>query len=135
MTIHLLRAAQILALIQNEASTKVPLKYANYADVFSFDLAMELPKDTAINKHTIELRNDKPPPYGLIYSLGLVELETLKTYIKTHLKIWFIWPSESPAGALILFNKKLDGSFWLYGNYQGLNNLAIKNWHLLPLID
>ena len=90
MAIHPLREAQILALIQDEAPTKVLSKYADYADVFSFDLAMELPENTSINEHAIKLQNGKQPPYGPIYSLGPVELETLKTYIKTHLKTGFI---------------------------------------------
>ena len=49
------RAAQISALIQDEAPTKVPPKYVDYADIFSFDLAMELPKNTGINKHAIKI--------------------------------------------------------------------------------
>ena len=39
-----------------------------------------------------------------------IELETLKTYIKTNLKIVYIWPSKSLAGAPIFFNEKLDDS-------------------------
>ncbi len=63
-----------------------------------------------------------------------MELETLKTYIETHLKTGFIWPFKSPAGALILFDKKPDGSLRLCVDYWGLNNLTIKNRYLLPLI-
>ena len=48
--------------------------------------------------------------YELIYSLGLVELETLKTYIKINLANNFIRRSKSPVGALIFFDKKLDSS-------------------------
>ena len=84
------QAAQIAALKQDEAPIKVPPKYADYTDVFSLDLAMELPENTSINKHTIELEVGKQPPYGPIYSLELVELKTLKTYIKTNLKSGFI---------------------------------------------
>ena len=58
----------------------------------------------------------------------------MKTYIETHLKTRFIRLFKSPAAASILFNKKLDSSFWLFVNYQGLNNLTIKNRYLLPLI-
>ena len=90
MTMHLLQVTQITSLKQNDASTKVPSKYADYADIFSFDLVMELRKNTGINKHAIKLQDGKQPPYGQIYSLGLVELETLKTYIKIHLKTRFI---------------------------------------------
>ena len=135
MAIYYSRAAQILALIQDKPPTKVPPKYANYADVFSFDLAMELPQNTGINKHAIKLQDGKQPPYGPIYSLKPVELETLKTYIKTHSKTGFIWPFKSLVGALILFDKTPDGSLRLCVNYQGLNNLTIKNWYLLPVID
>ena len=131
MAIH---PSQISALIKDEAPTKVSPEYADYADVFSFDLAMELPENTGINEHAIELQDGKQPPYGLIYSLGPVELETLKTYIETHLKTGFIRPSKSPAGAPILFDKKPDGSLRLCVDYRGLNNLTIKNRYPLPLI-
>ena len=39
-----LQAAQIASLKQDEVPTKVLLKYADYADIFSFNLAMELQK-------------------------------------------------------------------------------------------
>lgn len=80
---------------------------------------MELPENTGINKHTLELIDGKQPPYKPIYSLGPVELETLKTYIKTHLKTGFIRSSKSPAGVPILFDKKRDDSLHLWVNYQG----------------
>ncbi len=96
---------------------------------------MELPKQTGMNKHAIELIEGKQPPYGPIYALSLVVLETLKTYIETYLKTDFIWRSKSPAGAPIHFNKKPDGSLHLYVDYQGLKNLTIKNQYPLPLID
>ena len=134
MTIHSLWKTQILALIQDEAPTKIPPEYANYADIFSFDLAMELPKNTGINKYAIELHDDKQPPYEPIYSLGPVELEIFKTYIETHLKSGFIWRFKFPIGISILFDKKLDNSFWLCVDYWGLNNLTIKNQYSLPFI-
>ena len=90
MAIHSSRAAQILALIQDEAATEVPPEFADYAEIFSYYLAMELLENTGINEYAIELQDSKQPPYGLIYSLGTVELETLKTYIKTYLKTGFI---------------------------------------------
>ena len=127
MAIYLSRVAQISVLIQDEAPTKVLPKYADYTYIFLFDLAIELPENTGINKHAIELQDGKQPLYKPIYSLGRVELETLKTYIETHLKTGFIQPSKSPVGAPILFNKKPNGSLWLCVDYQGLNNLTIKN--------
>ena len=73
--------------------------------------------------------------YSLIYSLGLVDLETLKIYIKANLASQFIKPSKSPSGAPILFVQKKDGSFRLCIDYRGLNNLTIKNCYPLPLIS
>ncbi len=96
---------------------------------------MELPENTGMNEHAIKLIDGKQPPYGPIYALSPVELETLKTYIKTHLKTVFIRLSKSPAGAPILFDKKPDSSLRLCVNYRGLNNLTIKNRYPLPLIS
>ena len=87
-----------------------------------------------MNEHAIELEEGKQPPFGPIYSLGPVELETLKTYIKTNLANNFIWPSKSPAGAPILFNRKPNGILRLYVDYRGLNNITIKNRYPLPFI-
>ena len=96
--------------------------------------AAELPENTGMNEHTIELEKSKQSLFGPIYSLGPVELETLKTYIKTNLANGFIRPSKSPAGAPILFDRKPDRSFCLCVDYRGLNNITIKNQYSLPLI-
>ena len=90
MSVHMERQAQVGALIFNKASTKVPVKYFDYSDVFSAENAVELPENTRINEHAIKLEEGKQPSFGSIYSLGPVELETLKTYIKTNLANGFI---------------------------------------------
>ncbi len=69
---------------------------------------MELLENTSMNEYTIKLIEDKQLPYGPIYSLRLVELEILKTYIEIQLKTRFIWPFKSLVGIFILFNQKLD---------------------------
>ena len=102
---HPSRAIQIAALKQDKAVIKVIPKYENYADIFSFDLSIKLPENSGINKYAIEVQNGKQPSYGPIYSLRLVKLEALKTYIKTYLKTGFIWSSKFLAGAPILFEK------------------------------
>ena len=121
-------------MIIEEAPTKVPAKYSDFADVFSLDLATELPEYTEINTHAIDLEESKQLPYGPIYSLWPVELKTLKTYIETNLASGFIYPSKSPADAPILFDRKPNRSFCLCVNYWGLNNINIKNQYLLPLV-
>ena len=108
---------QISGLIAEEAPTKVPTKCLDFADVFSSDLASELPEHTKINNYTIELVEGQQPPYGPIYNLGPVELETLKAYIETNLANGFIRPSKSSTSAPILFDRKSDDSLRLYINY------------------
>ena len=133
--IHPFQAAQIAALQWNKAFIEIPIECFDYIDIFSINLAMELPENTGINKHAIKLIKRKQLLYKLIYALSLMELETLKTYIKIYLKAGFIQPFKSPIGAPILFDKKLDNIFYLYIDYQGLNNLMIKNQYLLLLIS
>ena len=134
LDVHPSREPQISGLIAKEAPIKVPAKYSDFADVFSSDLATKLPEQTEINTHVIDLEEGKQPPYGPIYSLRSVELETLKTYIKNNLANDFICPSKSPAGTSILFNKKPDRSLRLCVDYRGLNNITIKNQYPLPFV-
>ena len=127
------KRAQIAHLKADKAPIEVPSEYADFANVFSSKLAAEL-SEHGISDHAIELVDDWQPLYGPIYSLGPVELETLKVYIENNLANGFIKPSKSPVGALILFDKKPNGSLKLCVDYQGLNNLTIKNWYSLLLV-
>ena len=131
---HPLRRTQIAHLKADKAFSEVPSKYADFADIFSLKLAAELPKHTRINDYAIELVDDRQPPYGPIYSLGPIELEILKVYIKNNLVSSFIKPSKSPARAPIFFDKKPDSSLSLCVDYQGFNNLTIKNQYLISLV-
>lgn len=72
-----------------------------YANIVSFNLAIKLYKNTGINKEVIQLLDSGELPYGPIYTLGLVNLETLKAYTKTRLKKQFIRPSKLTIGAPI----------------------------------
>ncbi len=119
----------------DEALSKVPSKYVNFINVFSLKLAAKFPEHTRINAHTIKLVDDQQPPYGPIYSLGLMELKILKAYIKNNPANKFIKPSNSFTRALIFLDKKLDDSLKLYMDYRDLNNLTIKNQYPLPLVE
>ena len=134
MPMYSKRQAQVEALLFNKASTNVPAEYSNYSNIFSAKNAAELPENTGMNEHTIKLKEGKQPLFSPIYNLEPVELETLKTYIETNLANGFIQPFKSPAGALILFDRKPDRSFRLCVDYRGLNNITIKNRYPLPLI-
>ena len=133
MTIHPACKAQIALLIIKEVT--ISAKYSDFTDIFAKKLAEVLFQRIKINKHVIELKESKQPPYRPIYSLKLVELKTLKTYIEINLANSFIRPSKSLANASILFIYKPNSSIYLYVNYQGLNNLIIKNRCPLLLIS
>ena len=70
---------QVEVQIFNKAPIEVPAEYSDYSDVFSVENIVEFSKNIKINEHAIELEEGKQPPFGLIYSLGSVELEMLKT--------------------------------------------------------
>lgn len=59
MLIHFSRAPLLAALQKKKAPTEIFSEYVNYIDFFSFDLAIELPENTSINKNTIELIESK----------------------------------------------------------------------------
>ena len=133
ITIYLSRKAHLALLLAKKVT--VPKKYSDFANVFSEKSANVFSEQTRVNEYIIELEDGKQLPYGLIYSLSPVKLKTLKTYIKTNLANSFIPASKSPVDNPILFVCKFNGSLCLYVNYQGLNNLTIKNQYPLPLID
>ena len=118
---------RIATLIADKALVIIPAEYLDFKNVFFKESTAVLPEYIEINTHAIELEKGKQPPYGPIYSLGPMELDTLKTYIKTNLVNGFICPSKSPVGTLILFNKKPNENLWLCVNYWGFNNITIKN--------
>lgn len=128
---HSSKRAQIAYLKVDKAFIKVSSKYTHFADVFLPKLVVKLPKHMMINNHAIEFIDDWQPHYGLIYSLGLMEFEILKTYINNNLVNGFIRSFKFPVGATIFFDNKLNGSLQLYANYWGLNNLTIKNQYPL----
>lgn len=118
----------------NETFTIIFLEYSNLVDVFSPKLVVELANYIRINNHIIYLINNKQPFCKLIYSPEFMELKILTTYIKINLANYFIIPLKSFVDAPIFFVWKFDNSFCLYVNYQGLNNVTIKNQYLLFLI-
>ena len=138
MLVHSKRKAQIKvqikALLFNKALTKVLAEYFNYNNIFLAENVVKLQKKTEINEHIIKLEEGKQPLFGPIYSLGPVELETLKIYIKTNLASDFIRLSKSSTKAPIFFDRKPNRNLHLCVNYWDLNNLTIKNQYLLLLI-
>ena len=90
MPVHSKKQAQIGALLFDEASTEILTEYVDYNDVFLTENAAKFLENTGINKHAIKLEDSKLPPFVSIYSLGSIELKTLKTSIKINLANDFI---------------------------------------------
>ena len=66
------------------------MKYSDFTDVFFSKLVLTLFQYTKMNNLAIKLINKQQLFYKPYYSLGLVELEILKTYIKINLANRFI---------------------------------------------
>ena len=115
ISIHPARKAKLALLLTKKVI--VPVKYLDFADVFLKKSANILLKQTNANEYTIKLEEGKQPPYRPIYSLRPVEIETYKIYIETNLANGFIQALKSPAGALILFVRKPNSSFYLCLDY------------------
>ena len=84
---------------------------------------------------TIELQPGTTPISKAPYRIAPAELKELKTQIEDLLDKGFIRPSVSPWGALVIFMKKKDGTMRMCIDHRQLNQVTIKNKHLLPRID
>jgi hypothetical protein len=112
----------------------IPEVYKDELEVFSEALSQTLPSSNEWD-HAIELEDGKTPPHILIYNLSQRELVILREYLDSSLEKGWIRNSKLPAGALILFVPKSDGSLRLCVDYRGLNKITVKNRYPLPLIS
>ena len=81
------------------------MEYSDFANMFFLEFALAFFKHIGINDHAIKLINKQQPLHGPVYNLELVELETLKTYIKTNLANGFIKLSKFLVKTPIFFAK------------------------------
>jgi hypothetical protein len=117
---------------QEVLQAKVLSKYHNFQDVFSPEEAKELPPHRPYD-HKIETMDGQLLSYGWIYNISQVKLDALKSYIDKMLGKGFIWTSNLPIGAPVLFVKKKNGTLRLCMDYWALNKITIKNRYPLPL--
>ena len=68
---------------------QVPCKYQEYTKVFSKVEAAKLPPHRVYD-HKIPLKEGSTVPYGPMYSMSKLELETLHDYIQENLAKGFI---------------------------------------------
>ena len=114
---------------------QIPREYHDYLDVFSKELADQLPPRRYID-HEIPLEFGKRPYFGLLYNLSQKELETQKKYIKEQVIKGFMRPSQSSAASPMIFVKKKDmDELRPCVDYRKLNEITIKDRGPLPLIN
>nr|GFB88291.1 putative reverse transcriptase domain-containing protein [Tanacetum cinerariifolium] len=92
-----------------------------------------------LNKLTVEFQIDLIPGAAPVarapYRLAPSKMKELSDQLQELSEKGFIRPSSSPWGALVLFVKKKDGSFWMCIDYWKLNKLIVKNRYPLLRID
>jgi hypothetical protein len=69
------------------------------------------------------------------YRMAATELAKLKKQLNELEQKGYIKTSSSPWGAPALFVKKKDGSMKLCVDFRALNEVTVKNKHMLPMID
>ena len=85
-------------------------EYSDYGNDFLVENKAELLKYIKINDHAIKLKKDKQLFFGSIKNLELVELGTLKTYIKINLTNNFIQSFKFSVKVFNFFDWKLNNS-------------------------
>jgi hypothetical protein len=95
----------------------VPEVYHEFADVFSRQKADTLPPHQDCDLK-INIDEGAKVAVGPIYPLSKFELKILPEFIDENLKTGFIYPSNSPFGAPVLFIKKKDGSLRLCVDFR-----------------
>nr|GEW60915.1 putative reverse transcriptase domain-containing protein [Tanacetum cinerariifolium] len=86
-------------------------------------------------KFQIDLVPGAAPVAQAPYRLTPSEMKELSDQLQELFDKGFIRLSSSPWGALVLFVKKKDRSFWMCIDYRELNKLTVKNHYPLPKID
>jgi len=113
----------------------VPLKFRQYLGLMGKEAADKLPEHRPYDCK-IDLKQDAMAPWGPIYPLSEVELQTLREWLSEMEKTGKIKRSTSPAGSPILLVPKPSGrGLRLCVDYRGLNAVTIPNRYPLPLMQ
>uniref|UniRef100_A0A669DIS8 ribonuclease H n=1 Tax=Oreochromis niloticus TaxID=8128 RepID=A0A669DIS8_ORENI len=109
-------------------------EYHDLKQVFCKDRARSLPPHRPYDC-SIDLLPGAPLPTSRLYSLSQPERECMEKYINESLAEGLIRPSSSPVAAGFFFVTKKDKSLRPCIDFQGLNNITIKNKYPLPLLS
>jgi hypothetical protein len=128
------RVIGYISAITTEPIPVVPEQFQPFLDIMGKDAADALPDHRSYD-HEIRLKEGETAPWGPIYPLSEVELETLRDWLKEMLRTGKIQRSTSSASSPILFVPKPHGrGLRLCVDYRGLNRITIANRYPLPLM-
>jgi len=113
----------------------VPLEFREYLNIMGKEAADALPEHKPYDCK-IDLQEGSTAPWGPIYPLSEIELQTLREWLKEMERTGKIKRSTSPAGSPILFVTKPHGrGLRLYVDYGALIRITIPNRYPLPLMQ
>jgi transposase InsO family protein len=125
----------VAAISMEEGLQTVPEQFRPFIDIMGKEAADALPNHTSYD-HEIKLKEGETAPWGPIYPLSEVELETLREWLKDMLRTGKIRRSTSSASSPILFVPKPHGrGLRLCVDYRGLNRVTVANRYPLPLMS
>jgi len=125
----------ISAACEEDPLQTVPVEFRQYLGIMRKEAADRLPEHRPYDCK-IDLKEGATAPWGPIYPLSEIELQTLREWLKEMEKTGKIKRSTSPAGSPILFVPKPNGrGLRLCVDYRGLNAVTIPNRYPLPLMQ
>ena len=113
---------------------KLLREYYEFTILFFWEKFNKLPSH-CLYDHIIFLLSDKKSLKGPLYNMSRDKLLVLQKYLKKHLFKSFIHVSSFSVTFSVIFIKKSEGELCLCVNYYDLNNLTVKNYYSLPLIQ
>ena len=124
-----------VATVSDDPLSDVPMEFHQYLQIMRKEAADALPEHRPYDCK-IELQEGSTAPWGPIYPLSEVELQTLREWLKEMERTGKIRRSTSPAGSPILFVPKPNGrGLRLCVDYRALNRITIPNRYPLPLMQ
>jgi len=121
-----------VAAASDDPLDKVPGEFRQFLGMMGKEVADALPEHRTYDCK-IDLKEGTMAPWGPIYPLSEIELQTLREWLKEMEKSGKIRRSTSPAGSPILFVPKNSGrGLRLCVDYRGLNAITIPNRYPLP---
>ena len=124
-----------VSMANNDPLQNMPMEFCQYLEIMSKEAADRLPEHRPYDCK-IELKEGATAPWGPIYPLFELELQTLREWLKEMERTGKIQRSTLPAGSPILFVPKPNGrGLRLCVDYRGLHQVSIPNRYPLPLMQ